>query len=269
VPGGPPPFYLCACWALATLSDQSKPMPVEKMFVLAMDKSIIEWRQQTTLLPMIQMNPIPFPYYRNMVLLIFLFEVVVALKIALDGSSPTEHWSSVQEVAIDTLLFAAISLLCQSLFLTSVWLLNPWQHKMGHNRELVMPTHAMETMEVTHLPAEFFLYLPYIAHRRLFSQFGASDCPADERSTSMFLNEMHPQDSEVMSLFLQSESWKMMQILHASFRTLSPKPSSAPAPSRHRSTAAMHAAIDKHAEAAEEGSGSQAEYHLLQGKDHS
>jgi hypothetical protein len=157
-----------------------------------------------------------------------------------DGSSPTEHWSSVQEVAIDTLLFAAISLLCQSLFLTSVWLLNPWQHKMGHNRELVMPTHAMETMEVraltltlarlltqpashnpphalsfapprsrplvhalsftpsrsqvTHLPAEFFLYLPYIAHRRLFSQFGASDCPADERSTSMFLNEMHPQD---------------------------------------------------------------------------
>jgi predicted membrane chloride channel (bestrophin family) len=51
VPGGPPPFYLCACWALATLSDQSKPMPVEKMFVLAMDKSIIEWRQQTTHAP--------------------------------------------------------------------------------------------------------------------------------------------------------------------------------------------------------------------------
>ena len=62
--------------------------PSRQVFVLGMDKSIIEWRQQTTLLPMIQMNPLPYPYYRNMVVLLLMFEVVVAFKIALQGHVP-------------------------------------------------------------------------------------------------------------------------------------------------------------------------------------
>ena len=37
---------------------------------------------------MTQMNPLPFPYYRNMVLLLLVFEVVVAFKIALGGFTP-------------------------------------------------------------------------------------------------------------------------------------------------------------------------------------
>ena len=78
--GAAPPFYIASCWALQKLADPSAPSPVERVFVLAMDKSVVEWRQQTTLLPMIQMNPLPFPYYRNMVLLIIIFEVVVAFK---------------------------------------------------------------------------------------------------------------------------------------------------------------------------------------------
>ena len=64
-PGGAPPFYLASAWALARLADPTASQPVDRMFVHRMDLSIIEWRQQTTLLPMIQMNPIPFPYYRN------------------------------------------------------------------------------------------------------------------------------------------------------------------------------------------------------------
>ena len=63
--GGAPPFYVCSCWALAKLADPKAPKPVDRMLVHAMDKSVVEWRQQTTLLPMIQMNPLPFPYYRN------------------------------------------------------------------------------------------------------------------------------------------------------------------------------------------------------------
>ena len=114
-PGGPPPFYMCASWALEKLADQSKRHPVDRMYVLAMDKSIIEWRQQTTLLPMIQMNPLPFPYYRNMVILMILFELVVAFKIALQGFTPSGGTAKVEEMAIDFALFAAISLLCMSL----------------------------------------------------------------------------------------------------------------------------------------------------------
>ena len=52
--GGAPPFYVTSCWALAKLADPKAPKPVDRMFVHAMDKSVVEWRQQTTLLPMIQ-----------------------------------------------------------------------------------------------------------------------------------------------------------------------------------------------------------------------
>jgi hypothetical protein len=86
------------------LADQEKKKPVDKMFVLAMDKSIIEWRQQTTLLPMIQMNPLPYPYYRNMVLLLLMFEVVVAFKIALQGLvAGSNYWEKFEETLIDGL----------------------------------------------------------------------------------------------------------------------------------------------------------------------
>ena len=57
--GGPPPFYIASCWALEALADDKRSAPVDRVFVLAMDKSIVEWRQQTTLLPMIQVCLLP------------------------------------------------------------------------------------------------------------------------------------------------------------------------------------------------------------------
>ena len=204
-PGGPPPFYICACWALGKLADQTKPNPVDRMFVLAMDKSIIEWRQQTTLLPMIQMNPLPFPYYRNMVLLICVFELVVALKISLQGLPPTGLWPKVQEGTLDTLLFAAISLLCNSLFLTSTLLLMPWSAEEVDGDG---PT--------VDLPAEYFVLLPWVGHRRLFSDF--------EAGSSIFLRPLAPEDQALADRFTQTDSWKMMRILHGAFRELAPPP---------------------------------------------
>ena len=61
------------------------------------------------------------------VLLIMVFEVVFAFKIALQGFTPTDGWVKAQEILIDLLLFASISLLCQSLWLTSISLLIPWR----------------------------------------------------------------------------------------------------------------------------------------------
>ena len=201
-PGGPPPFYKAACWALQKLADQAVPQPVDKMFVLAMDKSIVEWRQQTTLLPMIQMNPIPLPYYRNIVILLATFQLVVAFKISLQGSTdPLDTWTKLQEVCIDFTLFASISLLCQSLFLTSVWLLMPW--------------HADDSKGTTvDLPAEYFLMLPPVGHRRLFSDF--------QPDGSMFLRPLAKEDERLMQHFPTTDAGKMMAILHRSFRDLAP-----------------------------------------------
>lgn len=210
-PGGPPPFYICSCWALKKLADPDVPKPVERIFVHRMDLSVIEWRQQTTLLPMIQMNPLPFPYYRNMVMLIIIFEAVVAFKISLQGFTPTEGWEKIQEILIDTFMFAAISLLCQSLWLTSISLLMPW----GRDGTRVGST--------VNLPAEYFIMLPLVGHRRLYHEYGPEgDAPKSERSESIFLRPLASEDSTHMERFAQTDSWKMMQILHASFRTLAP-----------------------------------------------
>ena len=72
------------------------------------------------------------------------------------------------------------------------------------------------------LPAEYFLLLPLNGHRRLFDEFGAADCPAASRSSSIFLRAFHPHDAAMMERFVQTDSWRMMQILHANFRELAP-----------------------------------------------
>ena len=205
-----------------------QPRPVDKMFILAMDKSIVEWRQQTTLLPMIQMNPLPFPYYRNMVMLLIVFEVVVAFKIALNGFAPLDRWERAEEFFMDTLLFAAISLLCQSLFLTSATLLMPWQKDMEKEKG----AGQSDSMPVLALPAEYYILvrhrcpkaahrsrlarhaplscprvcclvdqLPLHGHRLLFSEFADHDTPPADRSSSIFLRPFHDEDSRMMQRF--------------------------------------------------------------------
>jgi len=208
-PGGAPPFYLTSAWALAKLADPKAPQPVERMSVHRMDLSIIEWRQQTTLLPMIQMNPLPFPYYRNMTILMIMFEVVIAFKISLQGFVSMGLWEKVQEVSIDFVLFASISLLCQSLWITSISLLMPWRPD------------GKRAGSTINLPAEYFIMLPLAGHRRLFSEFGPDgEAPEDEKAQSIFLKPFHRDDADQLTKFTATDSWKMMKILHASFREL-------------------------------------------------
>ena len=60
---GPSPFYLCSCWALELLA--SPKAALAPQFVQAMDVSIREWRQNTTMLPLIQLTPLPLPCTRR------------------------------------------------------------------------------------------------------------------------------------------------------------------------------------------------------------
>ena len=89
----------------------------------------------------------------------------------------------------------------QSLFLTSVWLLMPW--------------HADDSKGTTvDLPAEYFLMLPLVGHRRLFSDF--------QPDGSMFLRPLAKEDERLMQHFPTTDAGKMMAILHRSFRDLAP-----------------------------------------------
>ena len=57
-PNGPSPFYLCSCWALELIASSD----ATPQSVMTMDTSLREWRQNTTLLPLIQLTPLPLPY---------------------------------------------------------------------------------------------------------------------------------------------------------------------------------------------------------------
>jgi len=192
-----------------------------------------------------------------MVLLILIFEVVVAFKIALGGFTPLGEWAKAQEICIDFALFAAISLLCQSLFLTSVWLLMPWQDKAQVGLGSI-------ATEVIHLPAEYFLMLPLNAHRRLFGECAAPDTPPNQRSDSIFLKPFDPVDEALMAHFTQTDAWKMMQILHGQFRSLAPdmlaKP---PSPMRQNTSSAALRMATARAEAMQQAEEGDASYHLM------
>lgn len=72
------------------------------------------------------------------------------------------------------------------------------------------------------MPATVIM-LPLAGHRRLFAEYGPDgDAPAEERSSSIFLRPFAREDAEHLAGFTQTDSWRMMQILHASFRQLAP-----------------------------------------------
>lgn len=209
-PGGPQPFYLAACWALKRLAapsaDQASGPRVEPLFVLAMNKSIIEWREQTTLLPLLQMNPLPQPYIRNMVMLLLAFEVSVAAKIALAGlTSSTDPWQLAEEILIDMVLFGIISLVCQSLFSCSLMLLQPWGNLDADG-------------ETVDFPVEYWILLPLAGHRRLF----AAD--ADDSGGPTIL-PLAPEDETLLSRFSATADGRMTALLQKDFRPLAPPPS--------------------------------------------
>ena len=77
----PPMFYQCAAWALERLADPNARQPVERLLLLVLDRSVCQWREMTTLLPLFQQWPLPFSYVGAMVTLSFCFDLFSAIKI--------------------------------------------------------------------------------------------------------------------------------------------------------------------------------------------
>jgi len=67
------------------------------------------------------------------------------------------------------------------------------------------------------LPAEYFVLLPLVAHRRLFGDFARTQAPPD----TIFLHELSPVDAALNAAFVGTDSWKMIEILRSRFRDLS------------------------------------------------
>ena len=198
-------FFLAGSWALERLADQSVKNPVDEVFCIRMDLSVIEWRQQTTLLPMIQMNPLPWPYFRNMLTLRLLFEVVLALKIAFAGFTADTWVLKAYAMLLDLLLYAAITLIVHSLFNTSATLLMPW-------------CADDEDGATVDLPAEYFVALPLGQHRALYSEFAA-----DASNTSIFLRPLERVDADLLAKFGDTDSGALKKILAKHMRSCAPQ----------------------------------------------
>jgi len=150
LPGGPPGFYLACSWALELIVNKSG---AKEQYVVAMDASIRGWRQETTFLSAIALTPLPLPYFKAMIAIHLVFEVVVAsaMAIAVDTLYVTESpllWVLTESICF--VLYAVISLVANALVLASSQLLNPW---------------GSDSLD---LPVEEYLLLPLAAHRNLF-----------------------------------------------------------------------------------------------------
>ena len=125
----------------------------KEQYVSAMDTSIRGWRQETTSLSAIALTPLPLPYFKAMIAIHIVFEVVAASAMAIavdtlfDSESPL-LWVFTELVCF--VLYAAISLVANALVLASSQLLNPW---------------GSDSLD---LPVEEYLLLPLAGHRNLF-----------------------------------------------------------------------------------------------------
>ena len=173
---GPSAFNLCASWALE-LVNQATCKP--QMFI-AMESSIREWRQATARLPLIQVTPLPLPYYRVMIFLVLVFEFVVALCIIVsfdptglvdsdadpDFNSNNDHYDNdpthivhYEALLLSLLLFLTITVIVQAVVISNFLFLNPWAD------------------DALALPAEEYLLLPLSSARKLFRAPRLTDVP--------------------------------------------------------------------------------------------
>ena len=115
-----PMFYQCASWALERLADPHARQPVERMLLLVLDRSVCQWREQTTLLPLFQQWPLPFSYIGAMLALSYARRGVEPQPLADFPASPLKDKCSSlagERFAFD--IFAAVKIVSLSASLRS------------------------------------------------------------------------------------------------------------------------------------------------------
>jgi len=212
-------WFQCACWALQYIGGEVRAGRLEASLGLAMDRSICEWRQNTTHHGDVSRTPIPFAYYHLMLMELILFKIGLTLRISLCfAQQPDDDVLNWRWAVGSCMMFAAITLIVDAMLLTAVMLSDAW----GTHTE--------------NLPVEEYLLIPFMNSRTIFASgrwdnhraISKDGKPYYEAPTfgevsvdCMFLRELHEQDVSLINELKTESGWAKQKTISASkFRKL-------------------------------------------------
>ena len=176
--------YQCTAWALQLITAEVSAGRLPAHLYNALDGTISEFRQRTTLPPMIAKTPVPYPYYHKLHMFLFMFHMLQAMSgslsltcgiiavVELRNPDFTSYdrpiwlaaevsWSdAVLELGVELVVLIVIVLLVDSLFALTIMLADPW----GNG--------------ICGLPIKEYITGPLMAHRALFTASTNKHMPA-------------------------------------------------------------------------------------------
>jgi hypothetical protein len=224
-------FYQCASWALTLIDGERAAGRLDAMAAYAMEQSLVEWRQNTTLLPLVAITfPVPFAYSHLLHVELVVFLLVMCMHAAMfvmsvpsrvGGASTFDPTAWTVEENDETLVAspafvvrrasahrtrhhppptprdacappaAQVSLVLSSIFVAIVTLIRESLLHLGD--------HLLDSWSTAGaaFPAEEWLLLPLATHKKLFASLGSPRVPEAYRRTCEPPNDAPP------SLFLE------------------------------------------------------------------
>ena len=213
--------YQCATWALKLIVNEVRAKRLDPTIAAAMEESLLGWRGNTTYLPMLAQQPVPFAYFHTMAVELIVFQLGAAAYLVVlvfsihdvDGDGELIKSSAFYTtLGIAVIAFAFISLFFQALMNTALMMFEPWgEAGLG-------------------LPAEEYLLSPLATHKDLFAKAASNTMPeayrlpsacSDDKEPSIFLQPFCSLDANMLASFAKQSSTGMLsQLSKATFRPL-------------------------------------------------
>jgi len=181
------PWYQAASWAVRLVSQEVHTGRLAPALGLDLTRTICQWRQFTTLPPLIQQTPIPLPYYHLMIFELIMFHLVLSCRLALE-LTPQDGRIPIGPLGWSISLYVLITLTVDSMLWAAIIMSEAWGD------------------DDTDLPAGLLLVTPWVSHRALFA--GDSSAPlGDDDDRPLFLKPLVEVDQwYVETIFRRGES---------------------------------------------------------------
>jgi len=201
--------YQCVCWALQLVSAETRAKRLDSMLAARMDQSICEWRQNATLPALMGETPIPYTYFHTMAVLKFVFNTLLAMRLALSAVpvgprevvdpaleplAPLmgEHGSQWVHFAIATFVLPVMVLSLDSLFESARQLADPWGTDAVDLPGGEYILRCLQGHKVLFREATAVMQPPKLGH-------GTKPTGAAGTGVSLFLEALQPSDQEFLA----------------------------------------------------------------------
>eukprot|EP00927_Polykrikos_kofoidii_P023095 TRINITY_DN21379_c0_g1_i1.p1 TRINITY_DN21379_c0_g1~~TRINITY_DN21379_c0_g1_i1.p1 ORF type:complete len:540 (-),score=55.85 TRINITY_DN21379_c0_g1_i1:89-1645(-) len=205
-------WFQCCCWSLQLIGGEVQSGRLVPTLGLAMDRTICEWRQNTTHHGDIAKTPVPFGYYHLMITELVVVKLLLALRLwefCIRNSTILLGMEICRAVGA-ALTYLVCTLVIEAMMMTAVNLSFAW----GYDEDA--------------LPAEEFIFIPFMNSRTIFAEgridkVKTTDAAGRTRITdkvsdktrSIFLRPLHEEDVEFCAHMATHSGWAQQKKLNA------------------------------------------------------